>query len=182
MIDLKSGTPWETLLITTLSRDRHLFNDMLDEAKVSALDKEIGKTVIYTSYGPEWRPFGAPRRRRPISSVVLDEYRSSEILADVKKFQDGGVWYHERGIPYRRGYLLHGPPGSGKTSYIQALAGELEYNICILNLSERGMTDDRLAHLLNNIPPRSLLLLEDVDAAFPDRSQMDNHQPGYLNF
>jgi mitochondrial chaperone BCS1 len=41
-----------------------------------------------------------------------------------------------------------------------------------------GMTDDRLAHLLNNIPPRSLLLLEDIDAAFPDR-KMDKQAGGY---
>lgn len=52
------------------------------------------------------------------------------------------------GIPYRRGYLLHGPPGCGKSSFITALAGEIEFGICILNLSERGLTDDRLNHLL----------------------------------
>lgn len=46
------------------------------------------------------------------------------------------------------GYLLYGPPGCGKSSFIMALAGELEYNICVLNLSERGLTDDRLNHLL----------------------------------
>lgn len=53
-----------------------------------------------------------------------------------------------------RGYLLHGPPGSGKSSFIMALAGRLGYNICILNLSERGLTDDRLALALSNIPPQ----------------------------
>lgn len=103
-------------------------------------------------------------------------------MHDVRKFLDGGInkpklilatWYHDRGIPYRRGYLLHGPPGSGKTSFIQALAGELEKNICILNVNDMGMTDDRLAHLLNNIPPSSILLLEDIDAAFPDRNRVD---------
>jgi replication-associated recombination protein RarA len=52
------------------------------------------------------------------------------------------------------GYLLHGPPGSGKSSFIMALAGRLGYNICILNLSERGLTDDRLALALSNIPPQ----------------------------
>lgn len=49
------------------------------------------------------------------------------------------------------GYLLYGPPGCGKSSYIMALAGELEYNICVLNLSERGLTDDRLNHLLRYV-------------------------------
>jgi chaperone BCS1 len=83
------------------------------------------------------------------------------------------VSYNDRhvGIPYRRGYLLHGPPGSGKTSFIQALAGSLSYDICVLNLSERGLTDDKLFHLLSNVPERSFILMEDVDAAFNKRVQ-----------
>ena len=75
------------------------------------------------------------------------------------------------GIPYRRGYLLHGPPGSGKTSFIQALAGAVSYNICLLNLAERGLTDDKLNHLLGLVPERSFILLEDVDSAFSRRVQ-----------
>lgn len=73
------------------------------------------------------------------------------------------------GIPYRRGYLLHGPPGCGKSSYITALAGELERGICVLNLSERGLTDDRLNHLLAVAPQQTIILLEDIDAAFTSR-------------
>lgn len=80
-------------------------------------------------------------------------------------------WFVCAGIPYRRGYLLHGPPGSGKTSFIQALAGNLSYNICLLNLSERGLTDDKLNHLLGITPERSIVLLEDIDAAFNKRVQ-----------
>ena len=54
---------------------------------------------------------------------------------------------------------------------ITALAGHLDFNICLLNLSERGLTDDKLNHLLSNAPDRSILLLEDVDAAFLGRQQ-----------
>lgn len=103
---------------------------------------------MYTAMGPEWRPFGHPRKRRPISSVILDEGVSDRILNDCRDFIKNPGWYADRGIPYRRGYLLHGPPGCGKSSFITALAGELEFGICLLNLSERGLTDDRLNHLL----------------------------------
>lgn len=82
------------------------------------------------------------------------------------------------GIPYRRGYLLHGPPGSGKTSFIQALAGELDYNLCILNLSERGLTDDRLHLILSIIPERCIMVLEDIDTAFSGRDLSSDK--GYL--
>ncbi|KAI8067659.1 BCS1 N terminal-domain-containing protein [Gilbertella persicaria] len=174
MMDLTTGSPWETITITTLSRDRGIFKTLLHEAQEMALKKQEGKTVLYTSYGPEWRPFGMPRRRRMLDSVILDKGIKDRIVKDVKAFISNGKWYNERGIPYRRGYLLYGPPGSGKSSFIQALAGELEYNICILNLSERGLTDDRLNHLLSNVPERSIMLLEDIDAAFTKRAQSDN--------
>ena len=83
------------------------------------------------------------------------------------------------GIPYRRGYLLHGPPGSGKSSFIQALAGELNYDICLLNLSERGLGDDKLNHLLSNVVERSIVVIEDIDAAFNKRVQTseDGYDP-----
>lgn len=171
LLDMTNGTPFETVTLTTLYSDRHLFRDLLGEAKKMALKAQEGKTVLYTSWGPDWRPFGNPRKKRMLGSVILDTGISEQILQDVQDFLQSGEWYHQRGIPYRRGYLLYGPPGSGKTSYIQALAGELDYNICILNLSENNLTDDRLNHLMNHIPQRSILLLEDIDAAFNQRDQ-----------
>ncbi|KAJ2098306.1 Complex III assembly protein translocase and chaperone, partial [Coemansia sp. RSA 922] len=178
MIDIQSAAPFETVTLTTLSRDRGIFSNILAEAREHALAQNEGRTVLYTSFGPEWRPFGLPRKRRLLESVILDSGVSEGIVNDVRDFISNGKWYDDRGIPYRRGYLLYGPPGSGKTSFIQALAGELGYNICILNLSERGLTDDRLNHLLTVAPERSLVLLEDVDAAF-NRGRQQSEQAAY---
>lgn len=50
-------------------------------------------------------------------------------------------------------------------------AGSINYDICLLNLSERGLTDDKLNHLMSNAPERSFILIEDVDAAFNKRVQ-----------
>lgn len=177
--DIRTGSPFETITLTTLYRDRHIFSNLLSEAQALAQHLTEGKTVIYTSWGVEWKPFGAPRRKRPLESVILDTGVKESLVADVKDFLQSSHWYYDRGIPYRRGYLLHGPPGSGKSSLINALAGELDYNICVLNLSERGLTDDRLNHLLTNLPERSIALLEDVDAAFASRSRAQTAEDGY---
>eukprot|EP00933_Yihiella_yeosuensis_P025858 TRINITY_DN20051_c0_g1_i2.p1 TRINITY_DN20051_c0_g1~~TRINITY_DN20051_c0_g1_i2.p1 ORF type:complete len:490 (-),score=86.99 TRINITY_DN20051_c0_g1_i2:149-1618(-) len=164
-MDMTTGTPWETLTLTTLAVWPNLFQDLLSEAKEAALTREEGMTIIYQCYGHEWRPFGNPKRIRPYDSVVLDEGVSDHVSGDVQDFLTSHKWYLDRGIPYRRGYLLHGPPGCGKSSFVSAIAGKLGYNICVLNLGDPSMTDDRLAHMLAVVPARSIVLLEDIDFA-----------------
>ncbi|XP_023210841.1 mitochondrial chaperone BCS1-like [Centruroides sculpturatus] len=170
-LDLHMGIPWETVTLTAIGKNKGLYYNILDEARKLAIKREEGKTIVYTAAGSEWRQFGHPRKRRPLSSVILDKGISERIFEDVKEFIGNPQWYTERGIPYRRGYLLYGPPGCGKSSFITALAGELEYSICVLNLSERGLSDDRLNHLMNIAPQQSLILLEDIDAAFISREE-----------
>lgn len=172
--DIQTGKPWETITLTTLYSQRYIFEDLFTEAHAYAAKGHEGKTTIYNSWGTEWKPFGNPRRKRPLESVILHEGVKERVVADVEDFISSSSWYHDRGIPYRRGYLLYGPPGTGKSSFIQALAGELDYDIAILNLSERGLTDDRLNHLLTIVPNRTLVLLEDVDAAFSNRREQSD--------
>lgn len=68
---------------------------------------------------------------------------------------------------------MYGPPGCGKSSFITALAGHLDLGICVLNLSDRSLSDDRLNHLLSSAPQQTIVLLEDVDAAFVSREDSD---------
>ncbi len=113
MVDLNTGKPWEKVQFIGIGRNTAVFRDILEEAFVLANTQEEGKTIIYTNWGTEWRPFGQPRRRRPLESVILDEGITDRLIQDVEKWQRSSSWYFDRGIPYRRGYLLHGPPGSG---------------------------------------------------------------------
>merc|ERR1719188_2750762 len=85
-MDMSTGSPWETLTLTTLAWKPTLFQELLAEAKEAALAREEGMTVIYQSYGHEWRPFGTPKRVRPFDSVVLDGDVSKQVLGDVQEF------------------------------------------------------------------------------------------------
>lgn len=84
------------------------------------------------------------------------------LYLDILKFKESKEWYYDRGIPYRRGYLLYGPPGTGKTSFIRSLASHIKMNVAMLNLASIA-NDDALGSTIANIPKNSIVVLEDID-------------------
>lgn len=60
----------------------------------------------------------------------------------------------------------YGAPGSGKTSIIHSLAGELGLDVYIISLSRSGLDDTTLQELIAELPEKCIALMEDIDAAF----------------
>jgi hypothetical protein len=114
------------------------------------------------------------KKPRSFDSVILDKSLAQRVVDDAQMFMGSKQWYDDMGIPYRRGYLLHGPPGCGKTSFCLALAGVLQLDVCLLSLSEKSLSDSDLLFLFRNAPLRSIILLEDVDAVFICRENKDD--------
>jgi hypothetical protein len=90
--------PWETVRLTALSRDRKLFTTLIEEARDLAMQDQVGKLVVYTSWGTDWRQFGKPKPRRLLQSVVLEEGVAERIQSDILKFLGRREWYAERGM------------------------------------------------------------------------------------
>lgn len=102
-----------------------------------------------------------------MKTVVLDAKQKVQVLADINEYLHPATprWYANRGIPLRRGYLFHGPPGTGKTSLSFALAGVFGLDIYVISLLEPTLTEEDLSALFNSLPRRCVVLLEDIDTA-----------------
>jgi len=114
--------------------------------------------------------------KRCIDSMSLNS-EGKALLEDVKSFisSKSEALYERLGVPYKRNYLLHGPPGTGKTSMIRSIASELGYNVSTIHF-DPSLTDIKFMRAVQTIPENSILLLEDIDHIFQERKKNDEHK------
>lgn len=162
----------EEISIACLGRNPWILKELLLEAREKYNQKDQQKTQIYRgtmsalASEPSWQRCMS-RATRPFSTVILDEKTKNNLITDVADYLNPVTqrWYANRGIPYRRGYLLHGPPGTGKSSLSLALAGFFKMRIYIVSLSSVSANEETLGNLFAALPRRCVVLLEDIDSA-----------------
>lgn len=149
--------------------------DFIMLCKAFKKEQSKGRTMTYTfssgggggSYdnrGAWGQPYAAPSR--DLATVELDTDIKNSIVKDIARYLDTKTaeFYKNNGIPYRRGYLLHGPPGTGKSSLSKALASNFNLALYCMNLGEDGIGDRDLRSAFAGLPTKCIVLLEDIDS------------------
>lgn len=167
------------LTVKTIGKGREPLEQLISHAVDMANEEHRDKNVTYVNDENGWWSRVRLSPLRSSKSLFLRQGLFNEIYNDATKFLNDPEWYFDRGLPYRRGYLLHGPAGNGKSTVIQVLATELSLPIYMLSLTDPETTDAALARALGRTPDRCLLVLEDFEKIDLDRTDVTTS--GLLN-
>jgi ATPase family associated with various cellular activities (AAA) len=117
-------------------------------------------TRVLDKWG-DWEKLDDLPPRDP-GSVILPAGQMERLVDDIARFLAAEQDYARRGMPWHRGHLYVGPPGTGKTSVARALATHFGMDIWVLPLADVQKDADLLREVCR-VSPRSMLLLEDID-------------------
>jgi len=101
-------------------------------------------------------------------SLVLDDSVTQLLRRDFELFFERESWFRRNRLPFRRGYLLYGPPGNGKTSVVRLMALHPLIEAHTMDFNEETNNQD-LYQLFDDAQRSApaLVILEDLDRVFP---------------
>ncbi|KAI3681892.1 hypothetical protein L6452_36698 [Arctium lappa] len=115
-----------------------------------------------------------------LETIAMDSDLKKKVKSDLEAFLKSKQYYHRLGRVWKRSYLLYGPSGTGKSSFIAAMAKFLSYDIYDIDLS-KVVDDSDLKMLLLQTASKSLVVVEDLDRFITSNSTTVSLS-GILNF
>ncbi len=146
-------TQFETIVVSFLTRDRTI----VDRFVVDSKPEDHKSTIQVVLFNATGRAGGLRRRKRGLSTVFVDKSIKDRLVERITWFQGAEQWHSTRGIPWKLGIVLHGPPGAGKTSLIHALASDFNFEIKYIK-SLHGLGEAFLYGTTSD-----LFVIEDID-------------------
>lgn len=158
----------QTLRVMTIGRSQKPIHALLDKCRNVNEDTTTIPVYLWNSGS---YVLVERRAKRSLDTVYLNKALKAGIINDVERFLKRKGWYADRGVPYRRGYSFEGPPGTGKTTFIFAIASHIGKPVYIINPS--AVSGDNGLQAAINEAGSGVVVIEDIDAIKASEARED---------
>lgn len=156
-------------------RDRHVItNRYLDHIRKEGKKMEVKnreRKLYSNNPSQNWSGYNQTKwshvtfeHPATFDTLAMENEKKEEIKNDLTKFSNSQDYYKRIGKAWKRGYLLHGPPGTGKSTMVAAMANFLDYDVYDLELTT-VKDNTELRRLLIETSGKSIIVIEDIDCS-----------------
>ncbi|CAN0919198.1 AAA-ATPase At5g17760 [Linum grandiflorum] len=139
---------------------------ILEQAERIRGKRKSMKLHTLNTTGSYMKTWNSVRMNHPASfdTLAMEPSLKEALIRDLDRFGKRRDFYKRVGRAWKRGYLLHGPPGTGKSSLVAAMANYLKFDVYDLQLASIT-SDSELRRILTAMGNRSILVIEDIDCS-----------------
>ncbi|CDP10337.1 unnamed protein product [Coffea canephora] len=150
---------------------------VLERSKAVEVEKKTLKLFMLGNdrmMGHRGNPWQSVNLDHPATfdTLAMDTDDKKMVINDLENFVRRKELYRKVGKAWKRGYLLFGPPGTGKSSLIAAIANYLKFDIYDLELTDIRTNSDLRRYLISTAN-QSILVVEDIDCSI----ELTNNRP-----
>lgn len=145
----------------------------LEHARQRRRDLDLRQVTVFTD-----GPHGMEKELAPItrmvdrSEVIMKDEVKTDIYRSIDQFfAEDRAFFKEYQLPYKRGILLYGKPGNGKTTLVKSIAGSVKAPVAYWQITENTGSESiqEVFQAAANMAPM-ILVIEDIDA-MPQRAR-----------
>lgn len=183
----------KNLIITSKSATTDNLKTYVDDMIYKFIYKELNNICIHTINKQSGRNGSilnwikdVSKTNRNNTNTFFSDQVNEEFIEDIRTFLDSQSFYNKKGIPYKKGYLMYGFPGCGKSTLIKMISSEFRLPIFTMDCS---MFDDnnQFVKITSNIKilvknGMHIVLFEDFDRFLKSKNSSNVSQDSILNF
>lgn len=165
---------FEQLILETSKGFDHLRKFLVTIDRVIIPDSDDDELSKYIWTSDMWR-YNKPLKARSLETIYFHD--KERIVNTIDKFLNDthtAEKYEKLSIPYKKIIMFHGLPGSGKTSFIKALATHFKYNLSFVKNIPK-LDDISLEEMMNSMRQKTFLVFEDVDTFVQQRETRNSN-------
>lgn len=120
---------------------------------------------------------------RSLDTLYFSDNEKKDICDLINRFEGNSEFYKDRQLLYKTGILLHGQPGTGKSSLIKALGSTYGRSLVSINVNNiKYINLNSLTQSINVDDVRKyIIMLEDIDTLYLNREESENADKMTIN-